>query len=225
MTDQPQGHGQPPQWGGPPQGPQWGPPNGPQGGPPQGPPPQLPPRKGFLARHKFLTFLGALIVVVIAIVVVNSGSSSSGGGSATAGGSGATTSQKSAAGIGAPVRDGKFEFVVTAVDPGKSTIGTAPLDRTAQGQFVLVHISVRNIGSKQQMFDQSSQKMIDQQGRQLSPDTTSGIYVDPNNFLAQINPGNSVQGVLVFDIPKDATPTKLELHDSPFSGGVTVQLN
>jgi len=33
-----------------------------------------------------------------------------------------------------------------------------------------------------------------------------------------------VDGVVVFDIPKSATPTKIELHDSPFSGGVTVEL-
>jgi len=141
-------------------------------------------------------------------------------------GGGATTSAngKTAAGIGTPVRDGKFEFTVTAVDPGKSTIGTGSISKTAQGQFVLVHVTVRNIGNQQQSFDQSSQKMIDQQGRQLSPDTTAGVYVDPNNFLAQINPGNSVEGLLVYDIPKDAVPTKLQLHDSPFSGGVTVQL-
>ena len=154
---------------------------------------------------------------------MSGGSSSNETGSS---GGGATTSAngKTAAGIGTPVRDGKFEFTVTAVDPGKSTIGTGSISKTAQGQFVLVHVTVRNIGNQQQFFDQSSQKMIDQQGRQLSPDTTAGVYVDPNNFLAQINPGNSVEGLLVYDIPKDAVPTKLQLHDSPFSGGVTVQL-
>ena len=81
-----------------------------------------------------------------------------------------------------------------------------------------MHVTFRNIGNQQQYFDQSSQKMIDQQGRQLSPDTTAGFYADPNNFLAQIKPGNSVEGLLVYDIPKDAVPTKLQLHDSPFSG-------
>jgi hypothetical protein len=33
-----------------------------------------------------------------------------------------------------------------------------------------------------------------------------------------------VTGVLVFDIPKDGRITSLELHDSPFSGGVTVDV-
>ncbi len=43
-------------------------------------------------------------------------------------------------------------------------------------------------------------------------------------FLNEINPGNTVKGMLVFDMPKDAKPTSIELHDSPFSGGVTLRL-
>jgi hypothetical protein len=31
-------------------------------------------------------------------------------------------------------------------------------------------------------------------------------------------------GIVVFDVPKNAKPTKLELHDSAFSGGVDVIL-
>jgi len=172
-----------------------------------------------------LTALGALVVIIIVIFVIKSTAGGSSSNDAGSSGGGATTSAngKTAAGIGTPVRDGEFEFTVTAVDPGKSTIGTGSISKTAQGQFVLVHVTVRNIGN-QQYFDESSQKMIDQQGRQLSPDTTAGVYVDPNNFLAQINPVNSVEGLLVYDIPNDAVPTKLQLHDSPFSGGVTVQL-
>ena len=165
-----------------------------------------------------------IIIVIFAIANSMSGGSSSNEAGSSAGGATTSANGKTAAAIGTPVRHGKFEFTVTALDPAKSTIGTGSISKTAQGQFVLVHVTVRNIGNQQQSFDQSSQKMIDQQGRQLSPDTTAGVYVDPNNFLAQINPGNSVEGLLVYDIPKDAVPTKLQLHDSPFSGGVTVQL-
>jgi hypothetical protein len=39
-----------------------------------------------------------------------------------------------------------------------------------------------------------------------------------------INPGNAVAGVILFDLPRGAKPTKIELHDSVFSGGVTVTL-
>ncbi|TQC41590.1 DUF4352 domain-containing protein [Rhodococcus sp. WS4] len=183
-------------------------------------------QRSWFARHKFLSVLGAVVAIVAVIAIASSVSGNDDGGSASSNGNETNSiSGDSAAGIGSPVRDGKFEFTVTAVDPGISTIGTEPLTSTAQGQFVLVHLTVRNIGDQQQMFDQSAQKMIDQQDRQLSSNAGDAIYVDSQNFLAEINPGNSVDGVVVFDIPKDSLPTKLELHDSVFSGGVTVQLS
>jgi hypothetical protein len=43
-------------------------------------------------------------------------------------------------------------------------------------------------------------------------------------FLQDINPGNSVSGIVVFDVPNGQTPGHLELHDSAFSGGVTVNV-
>ena len=39
-----------------------------------------------------------------------------------------------------------------------------------------------------------------------------------------INPGNTVEVKVVFDMPKDAVPATIELHDSMFSGGAKVAL-
>ena len=52
------------------------------------------------------------------------------------------------------------------------------------------------------------------------------MYANPNNevFLNEINPGNQVVGIVVFDIPKDARIIGLELHDSSFSDGVRIVL-
>ncbi|HEY0359402.1 MAG TPA: DUF4352 domain-containing protein [Mycobacteriales bacterium] len=58
-------------------------------------------------------------------------------------------------------------------------------------------------------------------------DSEAGMYVNGNEngvLLDNINPGKAVTGKIVFDIPKGAKLTKLELHDSAFSGGVTVTL-
>jgi Domain of unknown function (DUF4352) len=57
-----------------------------------------------------------------------------------------------------------------------------------------------------------------------SSDALLAIDESQNFFLQEINPGNSVKGIIVFDIPKGGQPDRLELHDSPFSGGVTVTL-
>lgn len=129
-------------------------------------------------------------------------------------------------GLNTPVRDGKFEFVVTGIEPGVAHVGGDVFGQDAQGQFLLVRMTVTNIGDEAQLFDGSSQKLLDTMGRTHSSDAGAAIYLgDAESFLNQINPGNTVAGVVVFDIPADAVPASLELHDSPFSGGVAVTLS
>ncbi|MBD8079951.1 DUF4352 domain-containing protein [Cellulosimicrobium arenosum] len=130
-----------------------------------------------------------------------------------------------AAVVGDAVRDGKFEFTVTEVETGVASVGDDFLAQEAQGQYVLVHMTVENIGDEAQLFDGSSQELTDTEGRTHENDGSAAIYLDDSNsFLTDINPGNSVDGVVVFDIPADATPASIELHDSMFSGGVEVAL-
>ena len=129
--------------------------------------------------------------------------------------------------IGDPARDGKFEFTVKSTKCGVRKVGSDLLGAKAQGQFCLVTLKVKNIGKESQMFDGSSQKAYAADGTEYSADGAAALYANENaeTFLNDINPGNQVTGVVVFDIPKDVKLTKLELHDSPFSGGVTVALN
>lgn len=206
------------------------------------PPPSEPPtrKRSWFARHKVLTTLGVLVLAVVAIASATSGGSDApdapapaAGGSTAGSGTGDTAApaddaapaDAQPAGVGTPVRDGKFEFTVTGIEPGVARIGDDMLGQDAQGQFVLVHLTVTNIGEEAQYFDGSSQKAFDAQGRELSADGSAAVYLgDANSFLNQINPGNSVTGTVVFDIPADAALTRLELHDSPFSGGVEVAL-
>ena len=51
------------------------------------------------------------------------------------------------------------------------------------------------------------------------------LHYTGEGFLNEINPGNSTKGRLIFDVPKSTKLTALELHDSPFSGGVEVSLS
>jgi len=201
------------------------------------------PRRSFFARHKVLT----VFLAILALIVVVSVASNLGGGSAGTAGTAGTSEavdpgadggaeveeapaappapEASAPGVGTAVRDGKFEFTVTAVEPGVARVGDELLGVDAQGQFVLVHVTVTNIGDEAQMFDASSQKLFDAQGREHSADSTAGIYLgDANSFLNDINPGNSIEGVVIFDVPVDAVPASIELHDSFLSGGATVAL-
>lgn len=213
------------------------------------PPPAPARRRSWFARHKVLTGLGALVVVAgIAGALGGGGDDAPPAGAqaaqqATDDSAGAADDDAvsdeaadgtadeppaetvpAAAAVGTPVRDGKFEFTVTSVEAGVARIG-GDFGVDAQGQFLLVNVTVTNIGDEAQYFDGSSQKLTDTAGRTHSSDGSAAIYLeDSNSFLNQINPGNSVEGVIVYDVPADAVPASIELHDSAWSGGVVVTL-
>jgi hypothetical protein len=129
-------------------------------------------------------------------------------------------------GLGAAVRDGKFEFVVSRVDCSRSTVGLEHLKRTAAGKYCVVSLSVRNIATDPQLFLGSAQKAVDTAGVSYTDDEIAAFYAnrDTQTFLRKIDPGHRVAGKLVFDVPKAATLAGLELHDSFFSHGVEVTL-
>ena len=81
-----------------------------------------------------------------------------------------------------------------------------------------------NIGTKPHTLDSASQTAAGETGATYATDGVAELYANSEHqpFLNEINPGNQVSGVLVFDIPTDATLASLELHDSPLSGGVII---
>jgi hypothetical protein len=124
--------------------------------------------------------------------------------------------------LGVAKRDGKFEFIVSKVAYAQTIPNVRP-----QGQFVVVTLSVRNIGKEARTWADGSQYAYDAGGRKFSADSGAGLYVAANSgstWIDSINPGNAVTGKIVFDIPAGATLIRLELHDSMFSGGVKVNL-
>ncbi|GAA3812989.1 hypothetical protein GCM10022226_37150 [Sphaerisporangium flaviroseum] len=130
-------------------------------------------------------------------------------------------------GIGDVVKDGRFAFRVTKVEKGLSQVGEGFTISKAQGQYVLIHLTVKNIGDEAQLFTDSGQKLLDTEDRQYDAATGAAALAldDSNAFLNNINPGNSVRGILLFDVPKGFQLRAVELHDSVFSDGVTVALS
>lgn len=201
----------------------------PMGPPYYGPPaPPTPPKKKHTGLIVALSVLGAFVLLCggIGIAVVSSlshtGSSNDAG---SAGKPGVRdTHTTTSAHVGTPARDGSFEFVVKKVHCGVSRIGSTDLGKTAQGQYCVVTMTVRNIKSDPQTFDSSNQYAYDRAGHRLGADTEGDLYLENGNsaFLNDINPGNTATGDIAFDIPKTAGIARFELHDSPFSAGVTV---
>lgn len=171
--------------------------------------------------------LSALAAIAIACGAADDDGTAGSGGSNGSGGSGSgSEGNQAAAGIGDPVRDGQFEFVVDEVTCGVSEVGDDLLGAQAQGQFCLVTVSVRNIGDEPRTFSDSNQKAFDADGNELGADSTAGLYANDHAdaLFTDINPGNDITAVIVFDIPRDGELARLRLHDSPFSGGVEVSL-
>ena len=126
--------------------------------------------------------------------------------------------------IGHEVRDGKFAFVATSVDQSK-TAGD-PSNQvetvTAQGEFVNVHLNVSNVGDQAQTFFASNQKL--QIGdKQFDANGTAAMWI--GSMTVEINPGNSSQVVVSFDVPPGTSNDGvLTVHDSMSSGGAKISL-
>lgn len=138
----------------------------------------------------------------------------------------ARTPQPSArpAAVGQPVKDGKLTFTVTKAGDGPARLGDQYASYQPQGRFYVIHVAVTNHANEAQMFVGSAQKLYAGQA-QYSADDKAAIYMkDINSSFQQVNPGNSLTAVIVYDIPKSVRPDSIEFHDSPFSGGARVTL-
>ncbi len=176
-------------------------------------------------KHKVLTVVLVLLVIG-GIAAAAGGGSNKNSNTQASTKSGSSTSQTLAK-IGQPANDGKFQFVVNSFKCGETSVSQDQyLSKTAQGQYCLLNVTVKNIGNQAQTFDASNQYVYNAQNQKFSADSTASDYANASGstFLNDINPGNTVTGTVAFDVPKDVTPISAELHDSAFSGGVKVSL-
>jgi hypothetical protein len=189
-----------------------------------------PPRKRrHWIRNTLLGVAGVIVLIIALSVAANRGGNRTPTAPSGAPAHSALAAPQ-AAGIGTPVRDGKFQFTITSVSHAKSVGDTANgLGDTAQGEYTILHVTVTNIGSQAQYLDDSSQYVYDASGRKYDASTSADADLSSASgsdsvFFNQINPGNTVRGEVAFDMPAGVKAVKAELHDSAFSGGVTVIL-
>lgn len=131
-------------------------------------------------------------------------------------------------GIGSEARDGKFAFTVNGIECGSDSVGQDFMQEDAQGKYCLLDVRVENIGDEAQFLFADNQYLYDADGREFSADSMATIAANGDGsgvFADEINPGNSVEGVIVFDVPEGAEIVRAELHDSALSGGVEVDLS
>jgi hypothetical protein len=119
--------------------------------------------------------------------------------------------------IGQAVREGPFDFIVTGVD-SSLTFG----DRRAAGVYLIVSITVKNVGVEPEMFEWSAQQLKDSIGRKYS-----ASFMVPSlfgNVINAIDPGLEVPIKLAFDVPPGTKPTQIVLRESLSSDGARVNL-
>ncbi|MFC0526873.1 DUF4352 domain-containing protein [Phytohabitans kaempferiae] len=128
--------------------------------------------------------------------------------------------------LGQAGRDGAFEFTVSRIDCGIAQIGDSFVNQTAIGQYCLAELTVRNVGKRPAIFEDALQRAYSPDGARYAADSAAGILANSEHqlFQNQINPGNRVTGVVVYDIPQDRHIAELELHESEDSAGLRVTL-
>lgn len=183
---------------------------------PVGAPPRKKKRRGPL-------IAGAIVIFFIVVAALSNNDKPSSSSTSPTSGQ-APSAAAPTPGIGQEVRDGKFAFVVNSVDRSK-TAGNPSNEFeivTAQGEFINVHLTVSNVGDRTQSFSDSNQK-LSIGGKEFSANDSAAMWTQSANV--EINPGNSIQAVVSFDVPaNNADSGTLTVHDSAFSGGVKVAL-
>ena len=209
---------------------------------PVGEPPASDPRRSLII--KFGAACAALLAVLVAVVIYGvffnkadtteaSSSTSSTSKSATpttSSGNGwgnstetASESPSAPSGSGPQASDGGLTFAITGVESAPTVkYQDAPVEKKAQGEFLIVHMTVLNSGDAQGTFLATLQK-LKADGTTYNIDDEATAYL--NGTWADLDPSKSADVAIAFDVPPGISGESLEVHGEPMSTGVDVPLS
>ena len=124
--------------------------------------------------------------------------------------------------IGDSVQAGDFKWKITKFTTAK-TIGTNPyLTTEADGIYLILNVEVENTGNSAEYLMDSYLKLVDDQNREFSPDSSAAIYLDSNQALLfeQVNPGIIKKGKIVFDVPENLNVANVRISSNLLSSSV-----
>lgn len=109
--------------------------------------------------------------------------------------------------VGDRVTVGDRAYTITTVKTTSSVGDNEYTKKEATGIYVLVTMTIENIGKESSTMSSNDVKIIDSEGRTFESDTQAWAALEDNILLKQIQPGLPVTGETVFDVPKgiDAT--------------------
>lgn len=171
--------------------------------------------------------------MIVIGLVIGAATGSSNSNSNTSGSSGAAPAAAPAAPpaptFGQVAKDGDFAFVVERESCGAAAaaaVYAGGMGETVPAGAVECIFTIRVTDDKdtaQTSFD-SNQYAYDAAGRQFSADSNASAFLSGDMDNTQVNPGITITTKLPFQIPANDKITQLQLHDSMFSGGVTVRV-
>ena len=133
-------------------------------------------------------------------------------------------SPTTASGSGAQASDGGLTFAITGTETAASVkYQDAPVVKNAQGEFIVVHMTVLNSGDAQGTFLATLQK-LNAGGTTYSIDDEATAYLN-GTWADLAAPGDTAELAIAFDVPPGTTPESLEVHGAPMSTGVEVPLS
>lgn len=125
--------------------------------------------------------------------------------------------------VGDAVAHGAWEFTVLNIEEGVSEVEEEWETHSPQGQYVLVELRAKNIGSEPEYFAGRDQVLMDTDGKMYRYDVSASSGFD---WLEPVNPGNEVQGVLAFDVPTGFELSHLLVNgEGSFADGVRVDVD
>jgi hypothetical protein len=130
-----------------------------------------------------------------------------------------------AAGVADAVPGG-FGMRVKNVRCGVSAVGPEGLEQRASGQFCLLDVRITNNGREPELFDSAAQRVYDSNGAAYALAEDAAVFLNDDNptLLDEVEPGFSVNGVLPFDVPKDAQLREVSLNRSGSAPGIRMAL-
>ncbi len=136
--------------------------------------------------------------------------------------------EETTAKVGEPVEDSKLAFTVISIDTAGS-LGNQFTRRDAQGVFYVITLKIENKSDSTKTIDSSMLTLVDSQNRKFDRSIEAQIAKGLSQgkvdlFLQQVQPGLSVTGDIVFDLPKDVTGLRLVVKGALFSGGKKIDL-
>lgn len=107
--------------------------------------------------------------------------------------------------IGQPLTVGKTEFTVNAVNVSKDAGENEYMKETANGQFIILDVTVKNNENESlSVADDFFKLKLGDKEYSASTNASVALAADKSEFLyKQINPGNSATGKIAFDVPDD----------------------